>query len=76
MEIKLELMKNYIAEQIINHLDILNINVDNIAETTAISALSEIQEILITDQPDFDIVEGIVCVFEKYNLNFGGCHDF
>ena len=25
---------------------------------------------------DFEIVEKIVCVFEKYNIDFGGCHDF
>ena len=25
---------------------------------------------------DFDVVEEIVCIFEKYNIDAGGRHDF
>ena len=76
MNIKLELLKDSIHDIIDSRLADIEINADEIADTTAIKALSEIQNILAGDLDDFEIVEQIVCVFEKYNLNAGGCHDF
>ena len=53
------------------------INADEIADTTAIKALSEIKEIIHDkEKEDFDVVEEIVCVFEKYNIDIGERHDF
>lgn len=75
MNIKLELLKNEISELVINSLSELNLNAYKIADTTAISALSEIHKILKMHKSDFEIVEEIVCVFEKYNLDYGECHD-
>lgn len=58
-------------------LDELDIDVNEIADTTAIKALSEIQEIINNDcLSDFDAMEQIVVVFEKYNLDAGARHDF
>ena len=76
MNIKLELLKGSIHDLIDNRLSDIVINADEVADTTAIKALSEIQGILADDIDDFYRVEQIVCVFEKYKLNFGGCHDF
>ena len=76
MNIKLELLKGSIHDIIDSRLADVVINADEIADTTAIKALSEIQNILASDLDDFETVEQIVCVFEKYNLNTGGCHDF
>ena len=76
MNIKLELLKGSIHDIIDSRLADVVINTDEIADTTAIKALSEIQNILASNLDDFEIVEQIVCVFEKYNLNAGGCHDF
>ena len=76
MNIKLELLKGSIHDIMDSRLADIVINADEIADTTAIKALSEIQNILASDLDDFEIVEQIVCVFEKYNLNVGGCHDF
>ena len=76
MNIKLELLKDSVHDIIDSRLADIEINADEIADTTAIKALSEIQNILASDLDDFEIVEQIVCVFEKYNLNAGGCHDF
>ena len=76
MNIKFELLKGSIHDIIDSRLTDIVINADEIADTTAIKALSEIQSILASDLDDFEIVEEIVCVFEKYNLNAGGCHDF
>lgn len=76
MNIKLELLKGSIHDIIDSRLTDIVINADEIADTTAIKALSEIQSILASDIDDFEIVEKIVCVFEKYKLNVGRCHDF
>ena len=76
MDIKLELLKNEISELVAVRLDTLNIDADKIADTVAISALSEIQKIMKSNLSDFDAVEKIVLIFEKYNLSCGGRHDF
>lgn len=76
MDIKLELLKNEISELIAGRLDTLNIDADKIADTAAIYALSEIQKIMKSNLSDFDAVEKIVLIFEKYNLSCGGRHDF
>ena len=77
MNIKIELLKNHLYDYINNHINDFEINADKIADTIAINTLDEIQKILRNDTlSDFEIVEEIVCVFEKYNLDTGACHDF
>lgn len=77
MQIKLELLQNAIFDAISQKLSYMEINADDIANTTAINALSEIRDI-ISDytKSDYDAVEEIVCIFEKYNIDIGGRHDF
>lgn len=86
MKIKYELLENALAEGIrekirlhthFNSLDELDIDVNEIANTTAIKMLSEIQEIVQNDDiSDFDAMEQIVCIFEKYNISAVPRHDF
>ena len=77
MNIKLELLKNSIFDLVGDRLCDLEIDADKIADTTAIKVLSEIKDIIHDDtKSDFDAVEEIVCVFEKYNIDIGGRHDF
>lgn len=77
MHIKLELLKAEVSEYVARHMDRLDIDADKIADTVAISALSEIQEVIQNDDiSDFDAVEEIVCIFEKYKINAGPRHDF
>ncbi len=77
MDIKLELLKGHIRDYINSNLNDFRIDADTIADTVAISMLSEIQEIIKNEEyTDFDAVEEIVCVFEKYNVDFGSRHDF
>lgn len=51
----------------------------DIVITTSVKALNEIYNI-INEQDcysnDFDIIEAILKVFEKYGMNTGSCHDF
>ncbi len=77
MEIKTELLKTHISDYINSQIHNFEIDADEIANTVAIKMLSEIQNILKNDDySDFEIVEEIVCVFEKYEIDFGNIHDF
>lgn len=38
--------------------------------------LSEVQEVLQSNKEDFEVVEEIVVIFQKYNISVGGRHDF
>lgn len=71
------IIKKYISDSINNQIIDLEINADEIADTVAIKILSEIQDIIKNDDySDFEIVERIVYMFEKYKIDFGNCHDF
>ena len=76
MDIKIELLKRELIRKIDEELDDFEIDATQIADTTAIKALVEIQEILKADEDDFMTVEEIVKVFEKYGLDSLPCHDF
>jgi len=78
MDIRTELVSKELADLIVRTLNKhLEFDLNEIANTTAITMLSEIQKVLQkTELSDFDMVEEIVCIFEDYNLDFGGTHDF
>ena len=77
MSLEIELLGNMLSETIKQYLLNLNINCDVIADAVSVKALSEIQQILKNDCiSDFDAIEQIICVFEKYDLDFGSRHDF
>lgn len=77
MNVKVELLKNYISDFINNQIEDFEIDSSQIADTTAIQMLSEIQKIIKNESySDFEAIEEIVCIFEKYNIDFGSCHDF
>jgi len=77
MQIKTELLKKYISDYVSENISDFLIDENKIATTVAIEILSQIQSILKnSDYSDFEIVEEIVCIFEKYKIDAGGCHDF
>jgi len=77
MDIKLELLKTYISDYINNNMEDFEIDADKIADGVAINMLREIQNIIRDESnSNFDVVEKIVCVFEKNNIDFGFRHDF
>ena len=77
MNIKLELLQNAIFDAIREKLAYGEIDADKIADTTAITALSEIKSVISdTEKSDFDAIEEIVKIFEKYNIQTGARHDF
>ncbi|MBE7034244.1 MAG: hypothetical protein E7406_08475 [Ruminococcaceae bacterium] len=77
MNIKLELLKSYIKDYINNNLQDFEIDASEIADSKAINILAEIQNIIRNENySDFDVVEKIVCIFEKYSIDAGFRHDF
>ena len=77
MNIKLELLQNAIFDAIREKLAYGEIDADKIADTTAIKALLEIKNIINdNEKSDYDAIEEIVGIFEKYNISAGGRHDF
>lgn len=77
MNIKLELLSDTISDIVMKNLESINIDADQIADTMATNALSEIQSVIQNDDiSDFDAVEEIVNIFEKYKISAGIRHDF
>lgn len=77
MNIKTDILKAYIADIISNSIHDFGVDANEIVDSAAIKALSEIQQILHTNElDDFQMIEEIVLIFEKYNLDAGVCHDF
>ncbi len=78
MKDKTEMIKDEIEDVLTKHLRDASLSDD----TVATKALMEIQAVLksgnIVDgnRTDFEIIEKIVNIFEKYEINAGGCHDF
>lgn len=74
---KTELLKIYIQDYITENIKDFEIYADSIADTVAIRILYEIQKIIKNDNySDFEAIEEIVRVFEKYNISFGNRHNF
>ena len=73
MNIKLELLRDFLCDRI----EDFEIDASEIADTTAIRALEEIQAVIQNEKySDFEAIEEIVCIFEKYNIDSGSRHDF
>ncbi len=77
MDTKKELLAKLLCESIMNHLEYSHINFKKELETLALTVLSEIQKIVKNKKlDDSEAMEEIVCIFEKYNLDFGNRHDY
>ena len=77
MNIKLELLRDYITDFIRFRIKDFEIDASQIADTTAINALAAIQKVIKDeDCSDFDAIEKIVCIFEDYKIDAGFRHDF
>lgn len=77
MNIKLELIQNYINDIIKIIMEDITPDLSKIADDTAINILDEIKNVICNDElSDFDAIEEIVCILEKNNIDCGGRHDF
>ena len=78
MDIKLEIFAGAVAEAINSAKQYIHIDTDDVIHSVALTALGEIAQVVqnLEIEDDFYVVEEIVRIFEKYNLNAGGRHDF
>jgi len=86
MNSKVELMVQLCAREIgeVMHQNLetamVELDLNEIANTKAIQILSEIKSAMeeydLEQQNDFETVENLVGIFEKYGISAGCCHDF
>ena len=77
MELINELLCQEIGRSVIEHFKVIEIDHNKIVRTNALNALEEVKEIIRNNEfDDFMIVDKIVSVFNKYNIDVGSCHDF
>ena len=78
MDIKLDIFAGAVSDAINSAIRYIHIDTDDVINSVALTALNEIQRVIQNTEieDDFDVVEEIVCIFEKYNINAGGRHDF
>lgn len=77
MNIKLELLKRYIADYVNNKIADFEIDENSIADSVAISLVDEIQNIIRNEElSDFDAIDEIVSLFNQYEIDCGFRHDF
>ncbi|MGM9936423.1 MAG: hypothetical protein ACI38A_03675 [Candidatus Ornithomonoglobus sp.] len=73
-----ELLTSKIADLLIDKVCGLNMeDISKCVQNSEEEVINEIQEVLRNeDYSDFDAIEEIVCIFEKYGLDAGSRHDF
>ncbi len=78
MKIELELLSKRISDLINYNIENLDIDVSREVNSLAIEILNEIKSIIQNEEikEDYDVVEEIVCIFEKYNIDAGFRHDY
>lgn len=77
MSVYSDLFANSLADFIKEELTFKGFNAKKMVDTKAVRILQEIQDVLACDsKSDFDVVEEIVCIFEKYHISAEGRHDF
>lgn len=78
MRVTEELLCQDIGRNVLNMLDMCRENFVEDADSKAIEIIEKVQAVLFQHEElsDFEIVDKIVDIFGKYNINTGGCHDF
>ena len=78
MDLKLDIFAGAVSDAINSAVRYLHIDTEDVINSVALTALNEIQCVIQNAEieNDFDVVEKIVCIFEKYNIKTGGRHDF
>jgi len=76
MELLRELVYPEVGKMVFEHLEAISIDFETIATKKSIQALDEIKKVIHNETlNDFEIVDKIVEIFIKYNIDIGGCHD-
>lgn len=77
MSVYEELLADSLADFIKEELKFKGFDAKKKVNTKAVQILQEIQDVLACEsKSDFDVVEEIVCIFEKHHISVMGRHDF
>ncbi len=78
MDIRLDIFAGAVSDAINSAIRYIYIDTDDAINSIALTALNDISCVICnTDiEDDFDVVEEIVRIFEKYNIDAGSRHDF
>ena len=73
-----ELLYAELGKYIVNKIPLSDFNYGKVTEQRAVKILDEIQVVLYQHEQvtDFEVVDAIVDIFVKYNLDIGSCHDW
>ena len=78
MKVAEELLFQDIGRNVLNMLEFCQEEFIETADAKAVEVLEKIKAVLYRHEElsDFKIVNEIVSIFIKYNIDIGGCHDF
>lgn len=80
MELKREVIANYVGKLISDELRHMNIDFNNVVDTTSSIALTKIRDIVLDDTLDdpecFHRIEEIINVLDEAGIDYGTRHDF
>ena len=78
MKVTEELLCQDIGRNVLNMLELNKSEFIKNVDTKAEEVLEKIKAVLYKHEElsDFEIVDEIVEIFIKYNIDIGGCHDF
>ncbi len=78
MDMKLEIFASVVSDAVKNAIEYIDINTDEVVNSSALVVLEEIKSVIVDEkiEDDFDMVEQIVKVLERYNIDTGFRHDF
>ncbi len=70
IEIKREVVKEFIAETVIKNIDFMGIDFNSIADTEALTILSEIRDVLLENKSDRQTVAEIHEIFNNHKISY------
>ena len=77
MSVSLDLLADGLCDFIKEELTFKKFDAKKAVNTKAVRILQEIQDVLACEsKSDFEIVEEIVCIFERHGISAEGRHDF
>ncbi len=78
MKVAEELLCQDIGRNVLNMLEFCKEEFIETTDAKAVEVLEKIKAVLYRHEElsDFEIVNEIVIIFIKYNIDIGGCHDF
>jgi len=77
MNLIIELASGPYLQKVAEKLIEMEIDINEVVQTTAVKALGEIKEVIADEtMNEIDKVECIVSIFEKYNIDTNGCCDY